>query len=53
MIVAGEILGTSIGYELLVGHTRLGNLRGLLDREEVAEAKRHLVWPGRGIKELG
>jgi hypothetical protein len=47
LLVAGEVMGTNIGYELLVGFTRLGNLLGLLDREEVPEAKKHLVWIGR------
>ena len=46
VIVAGEVLGTNIGYELLVGCTRLGNLLGLLDREEIPEVARHLVWVG-------
>jgi len=45
-MVAGDTLGTNVGYELLV-HTRLGNLLGLLDRQEVPEVKKHLVWVGR------
>jgi len=49
VIVAGEVLGTNVGYQLLVGFTRLGNLLALLDRQEVPEVKRHLVWLGRGI----
>lgn len=49
VVVAGVVLGTNVGYELLVGCTRLGNLLGLLDRQEVPEAKRHLVWVGRWI----
>ena len=49
VLVAGEVLGSSVGYELLVGYTRLGNLLGMLDREEVLEAKTHLVWVGRGL----
>jgi len=47
VIVAGDLSGTSVGYELLVGFTRLGNLLGLLDRQEVAEVQKHLVWVGR------
>jgi hypothetical protein len=46
VMVAGEVLGTNIGYELLVGFTRLGNSLGLLDRQEIAEIARHLVWVG-------
>jgi hypothetical protein len=43
-MVAGDVFGSNVGYELLVGFTRLGNLLGLLDREEVPEVARHLVW---------
>jgi hypothetical protein len=50
IIVAGDILGTSVGYALLVGFTRLGNLLGLLDRQEVPEVQKHLVWVGRGME---
>jgi hypothetical protein len=46
VMVAREVLGTNIGYELLVGYTRLGNLLGLLDRQEIPEVQRHLVWVG-------
>jgi hypothetical protein len=49
VMVAGEVLGSNVGYELLVGHTRLGSLLGLLDRQEVPDFKKHLVWVGRGI----
>jgi hypothetical protein len=46
VLVAGEVLGTNIQYQLLVGYTRLGNLLWLHDREEVPETQRHLVWVG-------
>jgi hypothetical protein len=46
--VSGDLLGGGAGFELLVGYTRLGNLLGMLDREEIAEAQKHLVWVGRG-----
>lgn len=49
VIVAGELLGGGSGYELLVGHTRVGNLLGMLDRQEVSEVQKHLVWVGRGM----
>lgn len=45
--MAGDVLGSSVGYELLVGYTRLGNLLGMLDREELSESQKHLVWIGR------
>jgi hypothetical protein len=47
VIVAGDLLGGGSGLELLVGYTRLGNLLGTLDRQEVAETKKHLVWVGQ------
>ena len=40
--------GGGAGLELLIGYTRLGNLLALLDREEVPEVQKHLVWVGRG-----
>jgi hypothetical protein len=49
VIVAGDLLGGGSGLELLVGYTRLGNLLGMLDRQEVSEVQRHLVWVARGI----
>jgi len=50
VMVVGEVLGTNVGYELLVGYTRLGNLLGLLDRQEVPEVKQHLVWVARRME---
>ncbi len=50
VIVGGDLLGGGSGFELLVGYTRLGNLLGLLDREEVPEIQKHLVWVGKGTE---
>jgi hypothetical protein len=47
VVVSGDLLGGGAGFELLVGYTRLGNLLGMLDRQEVKEAQKHLVWVGR------
>jgi hypothetical protein len=47
VLIAANLLGSSSGLELLVGFTRLGNLLGLLDREEIPEAQKHLVWVGQ------
>jgi hypothetical protein len=47
VIVDVALLGGGEGLELLVGYTRLGNLLGLLDRQEVSEVQKHLVWVGR------
>jgi hypothetical protein len=45
--VSCDLLGCGAGLEFLIGYTRLGNLLGLLDREEVREIQKHLVWVGR------
>jgi hypothetical protein len=47
VVVSGDLLGGGAGFELLVGYTRLGNLLGMLDREDVKETQKHLVWVGR------
>jgi hypothetical protein len=47
--VSCDLLGGGAGLELLIGYTRLGNLLALLDREEVPEIQKHLVWVGRSI----
>jgi hypothetical protein len=49
--VSCDLLGGGAGLELLIGCTRLGNLLALLDREEVAETNKHLVWIGRKASE--
>jgi len=48
--VRGDLLGNEAGAELLVGFTRLGSLLGLLDRQELPEAQKHLVWLGRPVQ---
>jgi hypothetical protein len=45
--VSADLVGGSGGFELLVGFTRLGNLLGMLDRQEVKETQKHLVWIGK------
>jgi len=47
VVVTGELLGGGSGIELLAGCTRLGNLLGMLDRQEVSEVQKHLVWVGK------
>jgi hypothetical protein len=46
ILVAGDVTGTSLGNECLVGFTRLGNLLGLLDRQDIPEYATHRVWLG-------
>jgi hypothetical protein len=50
VVVDVALLGGGSGYELLVGYTRLGNLLGMLDRQEVKEVQKHLVWVGSAAK---
>jgi hypothetical protein len=45
-----DLLGGGEGFELLVGYTRLGNLLGMLDRQEVKEVQKHLVWIGQAVR---
>ena len=47
VLVSGDVTGTAHRYALLAGNTRLGNLLGLMDRQEVGESQRHRVWLGR------
>jgi hypothetical protein len=48
--VSAELLGGGGGFEILVGFTRFGNLLGMLDREEIKETQKHLVWVGRELR---
>ena len=52
ILVAGEVTGTSLGNECLVGFTRLGNLVGLLDRQDIPEYATHRVWHGTAAMDL-
>jgi hypothetical protein len=47
IVLAGEVLQSALSYELIVGFTRLGNLLGVLDRQEIPEPAPHRVWIGR------
>lgn len=47
IVLAGELLNSSVRHELVVGFTRLGNLLGALDRQDLPEHVRHRVWIGR------
>jgi hypothetical protein len=52
ILVAGDVTGTSLGNECLVGFTRLGNLLGLLDRQDIPEDAAHRVWLGIAPRRL-
>jgi hypothetical protein len=47
VLIAGGVLQSLVEYELFVGFTRLGNLLGALDRQDLPEYSRHRVWIGR------
>jgi hypothetical protein len=47
IVLAGEVLQSVVNYEVIVGFTRLGNLLGALDRQDLPEWARHRVWIGR------
>ena len=49
IMLAGGLFQTALQYELIVGFTRLGNLLGVLDRQDVPESAQHTVWRGRQI----
>jgi hypothetical protein len=47
IVLAGDVLQSALNFEFIVGFTRLGNLLGVLDRQDVPESSRHRVWIGR------
>jgi len=47
IVLAGKLLQSTLRYELIVGFTRLGNLLGALDRQDLPGAARHRVRIGR------
>ena len=46
ILLTGEVVARPVAYELVVGFTRLGNLLGLMDREDISAARKHRVWIG-------
>jgi hypothetical protein len=53
ILVAGHVTGTTLDNDCLVGFTRLGNLLGLLDRQDIPEYAVHRVWLGSAIRRTG
>jgi hypothetical protein len=41
------IVLAALQYELIVGFTRLGNILGALDRQDLPDAAQHTIWLGR------
>lgn len=46
IVLAGDLFQSALQYELIVGFTRLGNVLGAIDREELPESAQHAVWLG-------
>jgi hypothetical protein len=50
ILIAGHVTGTTLGNECLVGFTRMGNLLGLMDRQDIPEYAVHRVWLGTATR---
>ena len=46
IMVTGELFQSALQYELIVGFTRLGNILGVLDRQDIPEEAQHTIWLG-------
>ena len=44
IVLSGDVLQSGLQYVLVVGLTRLGNMLGALDRQDLPEYAQHLVW---------
>ena len=49
IVLTGDVLQTAVQYELIVGFTRLGNIMGALDRQDLPESAQHLIWLGQRV----
>jgi hypothetical protein len=49
ILVSDQVIGSPLADECLVGFTRLGNLLGLLDRQDIPEYATHRVWLGSAV----
>lgn len=49
IVLSGDLLQTPVQYELIVGFTRLGNIMGALDRQDIPESGQHLIWLGQRV----
>jgi hypothetical protein len=47
VVLTGDLFQTALQYELIVGFTRLGNILGALDRQELPESAQHTIWLGQ------
>jgi hypothetical protein len=43
----GDLFETALQFDLIVGFTRLGNILGALDRQDIPETAQHTIWLGR------
>jgi hypothetical protein len=47
IVMTGDLFQTALQYDLIVGFTRLGNILGALDRQDIPESAQHTIWLGR------
>ena len=47
IILAGDLFQTALQYKLIVGFTRLGNILGALNRQDIPESAQHTIWLGK------
>jgi hypothetical protein len=47
IVMAGALFQSAARYELIVGFTRLGNMLGALDRQDLPETSQHMIWLGQ------
>jgi len=52
IVLACELPQSNLRYELIVSFTRLGNLIGALDRQDLPEHARHHVWIGQARRRM-
>jgi hypothetical protein len=53
ILLIDNLLQSNLRYELVVGFTRLGNLLGALDRQDLPGYARHRVWIGHRLQKYG
>lgn len=49
IVLTGDLFQTALQYELIVGFTRLGNILGALDRQDIPESAAHTIWWGKHV----
>jgi hypothetical protein len=47
ILMTGDLFETAVQYDLIVGFTRLGNILGALDRQDIPVSAQHTIWLGK------